>query len=64
MRLFGKQEPKHADLRYSQPIEGFPGGTVVKHLPDNTDVGRSLGCEDPLEKEMTTHCTILAWEIP
>ena len=25
---------------------------------------RSLGQEDPLEKEMATHSTILAWEIP
>ena len=25
---------------------------------------RSLGQEDPLEKEMATHCRILAWEIP
>ena len=25
---------------------------------------RSLGWEYPLEKEMTTHCSILAWEIP
>ena len=24
----------------------------------------SLGQEDPLEKEMATHSTILAWEIP
>ena len=24
---------------------------------------RSLGQEDPLEKEMTTHSSILAWEI-
>ena len=23
-----------------------------------------LGCEDPLEKEMATHSSILAWEIP
>ena len=28
-----------------------------------TQVG-SLGQEDPLEKEMATHSTILAWEIP
>ena len=26
--------------------------------------GRSLGWEDPLEKEVATHCSILAWEIP
>jgi len=25
---------------------------------------RSLGGEDPLEKEMATHSSILAWEIP
>ena len=25
---------------------------------------RSLGLEDPLEKEMTTHSSILAWRIP
>ena len=25
---------------------------------------QSLGWEDPLEKEMATHCSILAWEVP
>jgi len=25
---------------------------------------RSLGGEDPLEKEMATHSSILSWEIP
>ena len=25
---------------------------------------RSLGLEDPLEEEMATHSSILAWEIP
>ena len=25
---------------------------------------QSLGCEDPLEKEMATHSSILAWRIP
>ena len=24
----------------------------------------SLGQEDPLEKEMTTHCSVLDWRIP
>ena len=38
---------------------------MVKHLPavQKTQV-RSLGQEDPLEKEMATHSSILAWEIP
>ena len=36
-----------------------------KNLPimQETQVG-SLGQEDPLEKEMATHSSILAWEIP
>jgi len=25
---------------------------------------KSLGQEDPLEEQMATHCSILAWEIP
>ena len=25
---------------------------------------QSLGCEDPLEEELATHSSILAWEIP
>ena len=37
----------------------------VKHLPvmQKTQV-QSLGWEDPLEKEMATHSSILAWRIP
>ena len=38
---------------------------MVKHLPaiGETQV-RSLGWEDPLEKEMATHFSTLAWKIP
>ena len=38
---------------------------MVKSLPamQETQV-HSLGQEDPLEKEMATHSSILAWEIP
>ena len=38
---------------------------MVKNLPaiQETQV-RSLGQEDPLEKEMATHSSILAWKIP
>ena len=44
---------------------GFPGGSVVKSLPAKQEMCvRSLGWEDPLEKEMATHSSILAWEIP
>ena len=38
---------------------------MVKHLPaiQETQV-RSLGGEDPLEKGMAAHFSILAWKIP
>ena len=38
---------------------------MVKHLPAvrETQV-QSLGWEDPLEEEMATHSSILAWKIP
>ena len=37
----------------------------VKRLPAMWDTWvRSLGREDPLEKEMATHSSTLAWKIP
>ena len=38
---------------------------MVKKLPAMQEAQvRSLGLEDPLEKEMATHSSILAWRIP
>ena len=38
---------------------------TVKRLPKTWETWvRSLGQEDPLEKEMATHSSILAWKIP
>ena len=38
---------------------------MVKHLPTMQETWvRSLGWEDPLEKEMATHSSTLAWKIP
>ena len=43
----------------------FPGGSAVKNPPANAeDWVWSLGQKDPLEKEMATYSSILAWEIP
>ena len=49
-------------------MSSFASGSVVKNLPvmqetQETWVG-SLGWEDPLEKEMTVHSSVFAWEIP
>ena len=38
---------------------------MVKNLPAMQETWvQSLGWEDPLEKGMATHCSILAWRIP
>ena len=44
---------------------GFPGDSAVKNLPTMQENWvQSLGQKDPLEKEMATHSSMLAWRIP
>ena len=46
-------------------ICNFPGGSELKNLPVMYEMQvQSLGQEDPLEKEMATHSSIVAWETP
>ena len=57
------------DLDNSGPFGGGPGASLVaqmvKCLPIRQETWvRSLGREDPLEKEMATHSSILAWKTP
>ena len=43
---------------------GFPGGSMVKNLPAKQKTQfQSLGWEEPLEEEIATHSSILAWRI-
>ena len=63
-----------ATVKGLAPPKGFIGSKVVsaflvaqsvKNLSATQEMQvRSLGWEDPLEKEMVTHSSILAWEIP
>ena len=42
-----------------------PSGSVVKNLSAMQEMQvRSLGQDDPLEKEMAPHFSTLAWKIP
>ena len=60
-------------LHVSRPLKGIAYGALwaslvaqrLKRLPpmQETQV-RSLGWEDPLEKEMATHSSTLAWKNP
>ena len=48
----------------SHNTDGFPGGAVVMNLPAMWETwAPSLGGEDPLEKGMATHSSVLAWTI-
>ena len=50
---------------WSQNDLGLPVAHLVKNLPPVPETWvRSLGWEDPLEKGMATHSSILAWRIP
>ena len=55
-------------LRFIWACWDFPSGSVVKNpfaVPEMQETWvRSLDQEDPLEKEMATHSSILAWRIP
>ena len=42
----------------------LPGAVVNNPSGNAGDMVRSWGQEDPLEKEMATHSSILAWKIP
>ena len=66
VKKFPKNEiPQNVRLSW---VWVFPGGSVVKNLPasagDVETQAQSLGWEDPLEEEVATHSSILAWKIP
>ena len=63
LNLHGKA---HRQALATPPLRPrFPGGSVVKDLPTMHETRvRSLGRENPLEKGMATHFSILAWRIP
>ena len=59
----------HQRLAINLPIHTSPGASQVaplgKNLPAKQEMWvQSLGREHPLEEEMATHSSILAWEIP
>ena len=53
------------DLFLFTLLRGFPSGSVIWNPPaDAGNVHTIPGWEDPLEEEMATDSSILAWEIP
>ena len=63
---FGMRNQGHlCEILHPFLPQDFPEAQMVKNLPamQETQV-RSLGQEDPLEKGMAIHSSILAWRIP
>ena len=55
---------RETPLTLSEQSSCFSGGSEAKNLPAKQEMGvQSLAQEDPLEEEMATHSSILAWEI-
>ena len=58
----------YCDIKWmpTSKVRDFPVAQTVKKLPGMQEVSgvQSLGQEDPLEKGMAIHSSILAWRIP
>ena len=66
LNLFERQLP-YLQKKDNNPsplgLLGFPGVSVIKNSPANAeDMGSIPGSEDPLEQEVATYSSILAWE--
>ena len=64
-------EPGSPTLQADSLLSEPPGKTKIQHpgfpgrsVPTQETQVQPMGWEDPLEKEMATHSSILAWKIP
>ena len=64
VQFLGGVIPWRRDRLPTPVFLGFPDGSDGKESTCNEGFDRSLGWEDPLEKETATHSSILAWRIP
>ena len=63
--IFREKKKKQSILSLLLPSRASLVTQTVKNLPEMPENKiRSLGQEDPLEKGMATHSSILAWRIP
>ena len=63
--LGGHSQMAQVYLSLSFLFPSVPVAQMVKNMPAMQETWvQALGQEDPLEKEMATHSSILAWKIP
>ena len=64
LKIYPESKQLLISLATTNLVQGFPDDSVVKNLPANAEDNDSiLGQEDPPEKEMAIHPSILALEI-
>ena len=64
MKILDTEQVLSKRIQTLKAILGFSGGSAIMNQPANAgDVGL-IRWEDPLEKEMATHSSILVWKIP
>ena len=60
-----KKKYKHSQVEFIAGMKGSLVAQTVKRLSMTRESRvRSLGWEDPLEKEMAIHSSTIAWKIP
>ena len=60
-----KKKYKHSQVEFIAGMKGSLVAQTVKRLSMMRETRvRSLGWEDPLEKEMAIHSSTIAWKIP
>ena len=65
VRFLGHEVPWRRARLPTPVFLGFPGGSAGKESSCITgDLGLIPGLEDPMEEDMATHFSILAWRIP
>ena len=64
--MSAKSRTRLRDFHFHVHFLGFPGGASGKELTCHCRrcKNRGFDWEDPLEEEMATHSSILAWRIP
>ena len=66
-RLWGRTESNRTEVTHKGHLNSFlpSSAQVVKNLPTMQETWAQFFCrEDPLEKDMETQSSILAWRIP
>ena len=60
----GLIDARYRERAFWQDLSSLVGQTVKRLSTMRETRLQSLGWEDPLEKEMAAHASILAWEVP